>query len=72
MAEDTRSRREVTHRRRALRACAVVGVLVVLWLFSGLRRLDPHEFGVLQGTPVGGWARLVTGSWRWLPPGFCD
>lgn len=57
-----------THTGRARRIVLVLFVLVALWLLVGIRTIDDHEFGVLDGPLLFGSQRLVDGSWTVAPP----
>jgi Flp pilus assembly protein TadD/predicted AlkP superfamily phosphohydrolase/phosphomutase len=43
-------------------------VLVGVWLLVGIRSIDDHEFGVLDGPLLFGSPRLVEGNWTVAPP----
>jgi len=69
---NTAARQNGPRRKRWIpRQALYVAALVLLgWLLAGVRTLDPHSFGVLQGPLFGGSAVQVTGRWTVAPPGL--
>lgn len=56
------------HTGSARRIALALAVLVGLWLSVGIRSIDDHEFGVLDGPLLFGSERLVEGNWVVAPP----
>lgn len=69
MPEKNRESRQ-RHTGRARRIVLALSVLAALWLLLGVRTIDDHEFGVLDGPLLFGSERLVDGSWALAPPPF--
>ena len=69
MSEKNRESRQ-RHTGRARRIGLALSVLAALWLLLGVRTIDDHEFGVLDGPLLFGSERLVDGSWTVAPPPF--
>jgi len=61
---ESRERHTGWGRRIALALAVVAGV----WLLAGIRSIDDHEFGVLDGPMLFGSERLVEGRWTIAPP----
>jgi Tfp pilus assembly protein PilF len=53
-----------------LRAVAIVGAVLIVWLAFSVRTLGPDEFGVVDGPILGGGARKIDGRWCLAPPGL--
>ena len=66
MSESNRASRQPTTGRARRIGLAVV-VLALVWLLAGIRTIDDHEFGVLDGPLLFGSQRIVEGSWAVAP-----
>jgi Flp pilus assembly protein TadD/predicted AlkP superfamily phosphohydrolase/phosphomutase len=54
-----------------IRVWALLGVVLAVWILTGIRHLDPNsEFGVLDGPLLFGSAMSIRASWAVAPPGL--